>query len=59
MYPHIHTRTHVCVCILSHMKTNHSKEKGDSLGIVQMVKISPYEQMVYARARTRPKKWDP
>ena len=32
--------------------------EGDPLGIVQEIKIWPYEQVVYAQPRTSPGEWD-
>ena len=32
--------------------------KTNPLWIVQEIKISPYKQMVYAKTRIRPGKWD-
>ena len=32
--------------------------KGSPLGIVQAIKVLPYNQMVYAQIRLRPGEWD-
>ena len=32
--------------------------KDESLGIVQDIKIRPYNQLVYAQSRINPREWD-
>ena len=32
--------------------------EGDPVGIVQEIKIRPYNQMVYAHTKTRSREWD-
>ena len=33
-------------------------EEGDPLGIVQKIEIWPYNQILYAQSRIRPREWD-